>query len=109
MQWIVEIQRDIYLAFAEHIKAFALGGSWTAFAAFLPMGIVFGAVHAMTPGHSKSVLATYLTGSSEGIGRSLLVSLALSFTHVTLAVLIALLSLPSGIRHTRQRRPCARA
>jgi ABC-type nickel/cobalt efflux system permease component RcnA len=58
------------------------------------MGIVFGAVHAMTPGHSKSVLATYLTGSSAGLGRSLTVSLVLSFTHVTSAVLIALLSLP---------------
>ncbi|WP_419694834.1 nickel/cobalt transporter [Mesorhizobium muleiense] len=94
MQWIIDVQRDIYLAFAGHIRAFADGGSWTALAAFLPMGIVFGAVHAMTPGHSKAVLATYLTGSSAGMGRSLLVSLALSFTHVTTAVLIAMLSLP---------------
>lgn len=94
LQWVIEVQRDIYLAFAEHIKTFAEDGSWAALAAFLPMGIVFGAVHAMTPGHSKSVLATYLTGSSAGLGRSLTVSLVLSFTHVTSAVLIALLSLP---------------
>lgn len=94
MQWVIDVQRDIYLAFAEHIKAFAQGGSWAALAAFLPIGIVFGAVHAITPGHSKSVLATYLTGSSAGLRRSLLVSLALSFTHVMLAVAIALLSLP---------------
>ena len=94
LQWLIEVQRDIYLAFAGHIKAFAQDGSWAALAAFLPMGIVFGAVHAMTPGHSKSVLATYLTGSSSGLGRSLIVSLVLSFTHVTSAVLIALLSLP---------------
>jgi nickel/cobalt transporter (NicO) family protein len=94
LQWVIEVQRDIYLAFAGHIKTFAQDGSWGALAAFLPMGVVFGAVHAMTPGHSKSVLATYLTGSSAGFGRSLVVSLALSFTHVTSAVLIALLSLP---------------
>jgi ABC-type nickel/cobalt efflux system permease component RcnA len=94
LQTVIEVQRDIYLTFADHIKAFAQDGSWGALAAFLPMGIVFGAVHAMTPGHSKSVLATYLTGSSAGMGRSLMVSLALSFTHVTMAVLIALLSLP---------------
>ncbi len=94
MQWVIDVQRDIYLAFGEHIKTFSQGGSWAALAAFLPMGIVFGAVHAMTPGHSKSVLATYLTGSSAGMRRSLLVSLALSFTHVFLAVAIALLSLP---------------
>jgi len=92
--WIVEFQRDIYLAFADHIKAFAQGTGWTAFLAFLPMGVVFGAVHAMTPGHSKTVLATYVAGSSSGMWRALMVSLALSFTHVTMSVLIVLLSLP---------------
>lgn len=90
----MDIQRDIYLAFADHIKTFANGGGWTAFLSFLPMGIVFGAVHAMSPGHSKAVLATYLTGASAGMRRGLMVSLALSATHVTMAVLIALLSLP---------------
>ena len=94
LQIVVDIQRDIYLALAQHIKAFAVGGSWGAFLAFLPLGIVFGAVHALTPGHSKSILATYLTGSSAGVGRGLAVSLALSFTHVTMAVVIAWFSLP---------------
>ncbi|KJF70704.1 ABC transporter permease [Agrobacterium rhizogenes] len=93
-QQIVDVQREIYLAFAGHIKEFAAGGGWASFLAFLPMGVVFGAVHAMTPGHSKSVLATYLAGSSMKAHRALLVSLALSFTHVTTAVLIALLALP---------------
>jgi nickel/cobalt transporter (NicO) family protein len=94
LQIVIDIQRDIYLALAEHIKAFAAGGGWAAFLGFLPLGVVFGAVHAMTPGHSKSILATYLTGSSAGMGGGLLVSLALSFTHVTMAVLIAWFSLP---------------
>jgi ABC-type nickel/cobalt efflux system permease component RcnA len=94
LQSIVDIQRDIYLAFAEHIKMFANGDGWAAFLAFLPMGIVFGAVHAMTPGHSKAVLATYLTGASAGMRRGLVVSLALSATHVSMAVIIALFSLP---------------
>ena len=69
-------------------------GDWLAFLGFLPMGIFFGAVHALTPGHSKAVLATYLAGSEARIARGLLVSLTLSFTHVTIAVLIAVLSLP---------------
>jgi ABC-type nickel/cobalt efflux system permease component RcnA len=93
-QFIIDIQRDIYLAFADHIKAFASGTGWRAFLSFLPMGIAFGAVHAMTPGDSKSILATYLAGSSLGMLRGLLVSLALSFMHVTMSVVIALFSLP---------------
>ncbi|WP_426127683.1 nickel/cobalt transporter [Pararhizobium sp. PWRC1-1] len=92
--WIIDVQRDIYLAFGEHIKAFASGSGWGAFLAFLPMSIAFGAVHAMTPGHSKSILATYLAGSSLSMVRGLLVSLALSFTHVAMSVVIAMFSLP---------------
>lgn len=94
LQDLVGFQREIYLAFAEQITAFANGGGWSAFLLYLPMGILFGAAHALTPGHSKAVLATYLAGSPSGLIRGLGVSLALSFTHVTMSVIIALLSLP---------------
>ncbi|UCI08750.1 sulfite exporter TauE/SafE family protein [Mesorhizobium sp. B1-1-8] len=94
LQMLVEFQRTIYLALAEQIKLVSAGGGWLAFLTFLPMGIIFGAAHALTPGHSKSILATYLIGSESGLSRGLGVSLVLSFTHVTMAVLIALLSLP---------------
>lgn len=91
---IVGFQRGVYLAFAEHIKAFADGGGWGALLVYLPMGILFGATHALAPGHSKTILATYLAGSPLGILRGLAVSLVLSFTHVTMSVLIVLLALP---------------
>ena len=94
LQELVAIQREIYLAFADRIGNFAETGDWQLLAAYLPMGIVFGAVHALTPGHSKAVLAIYLTGSSATLPRALVVSTALSFTHVTMSVLIALFSLP---------------
>jgi len=94
LQPLVQIQRDIYLALADQIKLLSAQGNWLGFLAFLPMGIFFGAVHALTPGHSKAVLATYLAGSEAKIVRGLLTSLTLSFTHVTIAVLIAVLSLP---------------
>lgn len=47
----------------------------------------------MTLGHSESILATYLAGSSLGMLRGLLVSLALPFTHVTMSVVIGLFPL----------------
>lgn len=58
------------------------------------MGILFGAAHALTPGHSKAMLATYLTGSMASVPRALATSLTLSFTHVAMSVMIVLLSLP---------------
>ncbi|MER8612637.1 sulfite exporter TauE/SafE family protein [Mesorhizobium sp. M0435] len=93
-QTLVEFQRTIYLALAEQIKLLSTGGDWLGFMAFLPMGILFGAAHALTPGHSKAVLATYLAGSDAKVARGLLVSITLSVTHVTIAVVIAALSLP---------------
>lgn len=93
-QDLVAIQREIYLAFADRIRAFAETGDWMLLASYLPMGIVFGAVHALTPGHSKAVLATYLAGSTTSVPRGLAVSLLLSAVHVGMSVLIALLSLP---------------
>ncbi|MER8499348.1 ABC transporter permease [Mesorhizobium sp. M1142] len=91
---LVEFQRTIYLALAEQIKLLSTGGDWLGFTAFLPMGVLFGAAHALTPGHSKAVLATYLAGSDAKVARGLLVSITLSVTHVTIAVVIAALSLP---------------
>lgn len=93
-QQLVAFQREIYLTFAGHVRAFAETGNWMLLASYLPMGIVFGAVHALTPGHSKAVLATYLTGSTASVPRGLAVSLLLSAVHVGMSVLIALLSLP---------------
>lgn len=92
--WIVSFQKEIYIAFGEHIRAFADTGSWATFLAFLPMGIAFGTVHAMTPGHSKALLATYLAGSSAALPRALLTSTILAITHVFMSVAIVLLSLP---------------
>lgn len=91
---VVAIQRDIYTSFADRIGTFAETGDWMLLAAYLPIGIAFGAVHAMTPGHSKLVLATYLTGSTGSVRQGLLVSAALALTHVTMSVVIALISLP---------------
>lgn len=72
----------------------AVDGGFLTFATILPLGIVFGALHAMTPGHSKTVLASYLVGSGETAYRSLGVAGILSLTHVGMAVLLVLLGAP---------------
>jgi ABC-type nickel/cobalt efflux system permease component RcnA len=56
----------------------------------VPLGIVFGAVHALTLGHSKALLASYLVGSRLKLVRGLAVSSVLAETHVVSAVVIAL-------------------
>jgi nickel/cobalt exporter len=60
----------------------------------VPAGAAFGAIHALTPGPGKSVLASYLVGWRLAAARSLLVSTTLAATHVGSAVLIAYFALP---------------
>jgi ABC-type nickel/cobalt efflux system permease component RcnA len=91
---IIVVQRDIYQSFSASLKLFAETGDWQQLAIFLPICIVFGAAHALTPGHSKLVLATYTAGSPIHLRQALGMSLLLSLVHVSMAVVIALLSLP---------------
>jgi ABC-type nickel/cobalt efflux system permease component RcnA len=87
-------QRWIYAGITGHLTDFAHTRSWGALALLVPLGIVFGAVHALTPGHGKSVLASYLVGSRLALLRSLGVAGALAVTHVGSAVVLALLAAP---------------
>lgn len=91
---IFALQRWIYGAITADLDAFAVHRSWISLAAVLPAGILFGAVHAMTPGHGKSILASYLLGSRLASLRALGVATVLALTHVGTAVLIAVLALP---------------
>ena len=93
MQWIYDLQlwvRELLVAQMDR----AIDGSALTVAAILPLGILFGALHALTPGHSKTVLASYLLGSGNRALRGLGVAGVLSATHVGMAVLLVLLGAP---------------
>lgn len=90
MQWLVAVQEWIYGSIGSYLTDFAAHGRWLTLAQVMPLGIVFGAVHALTPGHSKTLLASYLVGAPLAPLRSLAVSSALAATHVLSALVIAL-------------------
>ena len=92
MAFLIDVQRSIYASLTNDITAYSSSRNITALLAVLPLGIVFGAAHALTPGHSKSVLAAYILGSGLKPSRALLTSFILSVTHITSAVLLALIA-----------------
>jgi len=94
MSFLVHIQGAIRDSIGSDVAVFATSRDWTALLTVLPLGIVFGAVHALTPGHSKVVLATYLVGSPFRLMEAVGVAIVLSVTHILTAVLIAILALP---------------
>ena len=94
LDYLIAIQRWIYAALSADLGAFAATRDWTALAAVLPAGVLLGAVHALTPGHGKSILAAYLLGSRLATLRATAVASVLALTHVGSAVLLALIAAP---------------
>lgn len=94
MQILVDLQMGIRGLIAGYLEAFSASRDWLALATVLPLGIVFGALHALTPGHGKTVLASYLAGSPMAIWHSAGVAAVLSATHVASAVILALAGAP---------------
>jgi len=94
MEFLIAVQGWIRQSITADLNAFAATRDWAALFLILPLGIGFGAVHALTPGHGKTVLASYLVGSRLAVLRGLGVAGALALTHVGSAVIIALTAAP---------------
>lgn len=89
MGLLVAWQRWIYEGVRGSILEFSQSGDIWLLPGMLVTGIVFGAIHALTPGHGKSILASYVAGSDNGLLSALSISTVLAATHVVTAVLIA--------------------
>ena len=88
-EFLFDVQRTIKSLLTTDINTYAASENWHVLLAMLPFGILFGMAHALTPGHSKIVLASYVVGSGLPPLRATLVSMALSATQITSAVLLA--------------------
>lgn len=88
-EFLFDVQRTIKSLLTADINTYAASENWHVLLAMLPFGILFGMAHALTPGHSKAVLASYVVGSGLKPLRATLVSVSLSATHITSAILLA--------------------
>lgn len=88
LTWLVALQGDIQRSVADQIIAFSASGDWLALFGTMPLAIMFGMAHALTPGHNKLVLATYVLGERLGLLKALATSMLLSATHIGSAVAI---------------------
>lgn len=84
MAYLASLQGGILRHLAAELRA---GGAGTAGLAFL-----LGALHALTPGHRKAVLAAYFLGEEARLGKGLRVALSAALLHVLsgLAVFLVL-------------------
>lgn len=89
MDTLIAWQRWIYDGARGSIIEFGQSGDPWLLAGMAATGVLFGAIHALTPGHGKTILASYLAGSRSGFWQGVSMSTVLAATHVIAAVLIA--------------------
>ncbi len=87
---LVDLQTTIHHTMGHYVSSFAQTRDWSALLAVLPIGILFGALHAITPGHNKLILATYAAGNRLVLLRAVFVSIVMTVTHIGSAVVLAL-------------------
>ncbi|MEM7191366.1 MAG: hypothetical protein AAF405_00615 [Pseudomonadota bacterium] len=90
MQELIALQRWLYEGMAEGLRDVA-GGSIGALAAAMGAAILFGVLHALMPGHGKTVLFSYHLGQKGSIASSIANGAILALTHVGVAIVLVLI------------------
>lgn len=90
MSWLIDLQGWLYGGMAEGLKS---AHDVAALPALLASAVLFGALHALMPGHGKSVLVSYHLGRDGRVTDGLLTGLVLSLTHVGSAVIFVMLGI----------------
>jgi nickel/cobalt transporter (NicO) family protein len=89
MQTLVSIQHWLYGGMADGLGA-VVGGDPRAVLLAMAAAILFGAVHALMPGHGKTVLVSYHLGQKARPIEGFVNGSILAVTHVGLAVVLVL-------------------
>lgn len=89
MQEIIALQRWLYGGMASGLGDVAQGSAW-AIAAAMTAAMLFGAVHALMPGHGKTVLFSYHLGQPGSLLASIGNGAILALTYVGLAIVLVL-------------------
>ena len=89
METLIRIQHWLYSGIGEGLGSVANGDNWSVMVA-MAAAILFGAVHALMPGHGKIVLISYHLGQPSSPTAAFANGAILALTHVGLAVALVL-------------------
>ena len=87
---LLGLQREIQRSLASEFRAARESTSALGPLVLMWMAFAFGAVHAVTPGHGKSVVASYFLGQGAAPRRSLTMSAKVIATHVLSSIVLVL-------------------
>lgn len=87
MDWLIAIQRWLYGGMAESMRS---ATDMTGLPALVSLAFLFGIVHALMPGHGKTVLVSYHLARDERWYDGLTTGTLLALTHIGTAVVLVL-------------------
>lgn len=87
MDWLISIQRWLYGGMSEGMKGAV---DLSSLPRLMGAASLFGIVHALMPGHGKSVLVSYHLGPPGKVFEGVFTGTILALTHVGLAVILVL-------------------
>jgi ABC-type nickel/cobalt efflux system permease component RcnA len=87
MEWLIGIQRWLYSGIGENLRDTVDGPGGVA---LITVAFLFGAIHALMPGHGKSVLVSYHLGQGGRIADGILNGALLAVTHIGIAAVLVL-------------------
>jgi ABC-type nickel/cobalt efflux system permease component RcnA len=90
LQNLIELQRWLYGGATEGLHTVATSPDPLRLLGATAFAVLFGMVHALMPGHGKSVLVSYYLGRPSRILQSVGASAVLVLTHVGMAVVLVL-------------------
>jgi nickel/cobalt exporter len=90
MRFLVDVQGWLYGGAAAELKSVAAGMGPLNLVAAMAIAAVFGLVHALMPGHGKTVVVSYYLGRPASVLSSLGTSVILVLTHVGSAIVLVL-------------------
>jgi nickel/cobalt exporter len=89
MEDLIALQRWLYEGMGSGLRDVA-SGSGPALAAAMAAAVLFGILHAMMPGHGKTVLFSYHLGQKGSLRSSIANGAILALTHVGIAIVLVL-------------------
>jgi nickel/cobalt transporter (NicO) family protein len=89
---LLELQRQVQQSLASEFEAARDGTSALGPLVLMAMAFAFGAVHAVTPGHGKSVVTSYFLGQGAPPRRGLALSVKVIAMHVLSAIVLVLVT-----------------
>lgn len=86
--------RDSVRALEDMISKQNIGSGMIAFS--LILAVILGALHALTPGHGKTIVAAYLIGSKGRVIDALILGIVVTLTHTFSVLLLGLIALTAS-------------